>query len=102
MLRECHAPCTLKTSFVDFENKKARCSHYKILNVSSLLNIPNFFSGSRNLVDPFLSSILYGFFLFIYVIELVLVLNITEMLLAGRYAITNQSIKDAAFKYEKS
>jgi len=100
VLKECHAPCALKTSFVDFENKKARCSHYKIINVSSLLNIPNFFSGSRNPVDPFLSSILYSFFL--YVIELVLVLNITEMLLAGRYAIINQSIKAAAFKFEKS
>jgi hypothetical protein len=39
-LGECHAPCTLKISFVDFEKEQAHCSRYKRLNISSLSNSP--------------------------------------------------------------
>ena len=49
VLVECHAPCTPKTSFVDFETNT--------LNISSLLNSPYFFRRSQQsltgLIHPF-------------------------------------------------
>jgi len=43
---ECHVPCTLMSSSVDFEKEHAHCSHYQRLNCSSLPNSPYVFIGS--------------------------------------------------------
>jgi hypothetical protein len=37
-----------------------------------------------DLVDPYLPSFLYSLYIYIYIIELFLVLNIAEILLTGR------------------
>ena len=61
--------------------------------VLTQLSIP--FQWQSNVVDPVglsVSSFLYIFF--IYNSELVLVLHIAEILLAGRYAIISQSMKN--------
>jgi hypothetical protein len=62
---ECHTPCTLKTSFVDFDKKRSR----RIVTATKDLILQDFFSGSQN---------------HLYIIELVLILDIAEILLAGR------------------
>jgi hypothetical protein len=49
---ECHAPCTLKTTFVDFEKKSsmAHCSNYRTLNILSLPNSLYLSSSSQYLL----------------------------------------------------
>ena len=42
-----YAPCTIKTSFVDFEEEKEHCSRYKILNLASLPNSSYLSSASQ-------------------------------------------------------
>ena len=113
MFGECHGPCTLKTAFVDFE-RIWHFSHFKKTNLSML---SQWQSKVVDLVDPscwpgwprpfprcwpgwpipslisiqFFLLVIFLFYFFIYMIELVLVLNITEILLAVRKAMLNQS-----------
>ena len=53
MFGECHAPCMLKISFVNFEKEYVHCSHYKLLDkffvptqLSMLIQL------SSNIVSP--------------------------------------------------
>ena len=76
---------------VDFETEQAL--QKTKLFVLTQLSIP--FQWQSKVVDPVglsVSSFLYIFF--IYNSELVLVLHIAEILLAGRYAIISQSMKN--------
>ena len=66
---DCHAPCTIKTSFVDFEETNAHFSRYKRLHFSSLRNSPYIGSSSqrslgRYPLDPFLPIFLYSLYIF--------------------------------------
>jgi hypothetical protein len=38
---KCHAPCSLKTSFEDFEKVHAHCNRYKYINVQNGLSHGN-------------------------------------------------------------
>ena len=60
MFGDCHAPCALKTSFVDFERVGALYC-YKNLNFSSLLSI-RWQSKVIDPVGPSLHSFLYSFY----------------------------------------
>jgi len=77
---QCHASCSLNTSFVDFERENAHCSHYKRLTDWSLPKSTMISSGSRKplhrMGNPFFFSIWI-----LYITEHVLVLNIAEILL---------------------
>lgn len=63
-----HTPCTLSTSFADFDKEQLHCSHYKRIMCSSLPYSPYISCENLHLS---LSSIS-----FIYIVELVLLLNI--------------------------
>jgi hypothetical protein len=63
---ECHTPCTIKASFVDFEKELAHCSPYKRLNFSSRPNSPYFFSGSQKLLTRLSYPLLRPLFPFLY------------------------------------
>ena len=83
MFGECHAPCTLKNSFVVLKRVGAYIAATR-LNCSSLCNSLYFFSGSQKLLTRFTHP-----FPRFYIL-LILVLNIAEILSAGLYSI-NQS-----------
>jgi hypothetical protein len=61
MFGDCHAPCALKTSFVDFERVGALYC-YKSLNFSSLLPI-RWQSKVIDPIGPSLHSFLYSFYM---------------------------------------
>lgn len=67
---ECHAPYTLKISYIDFEKGYTHCSRYKRLHFKILHNSPFLSSGSQKTLS-------HSSFIFV---ELVLVLNMHEIL----------------------
>ena len=67
---ECHAPYTLKISYIDFEKGYTHCSRYKRLHFKILHNSPFLSSGSQKTLSH--SSFIS--------VELVLVLNMHEIL----------------------
>ena len=73
VIREYHAPCTLKTSFEDFEKEKVNCNRYTRLNIVSPPNRTFHWQLQVDPVDPSLH-------LFLYIIELALVLNTADYL----------------------
>jgi len=75
----------LCTSFVDVEKDEAYCSRHKKLQIYSLS------------ISPFFVRRLYSF---LYIIDLVLVLNIAEILLTEQTAIINQSATRRYMLYE--
>ena len=81
-----------KTSFADFEKEYANSNRHKRLIVSSQPNFACFFSGSQKLLTQLIHPSLFSI-LFLYIIELGIVLTIAEIMLVWRYAITNQSIQ---------
>jgi hypothetical protein len=83
ILGECHAPCKLNISYVDFEKELAHCFCYKILFFSPLSNSA-FFSVVSNVVGPVRPSIPYFYVVFIYCVVLVPFLKIAEILLTGQ------------------
>ena len=89
MFGECRAPCTLKTSFVDFRRVGALLPLQKTkLFVPTKLTIL-FFSGSQQSLTRLTHPVPHLY----YIIERVLVLNIAELLIDGRSAKINQEIK---------
>lgn len=89
---EYDVPCTLKTSFVDFEKEMHVVAATQILNLSSLPNSLYLFQLQSKVVFSRLTHPSTHFYTVLYVIELDPVLNITEVLLAGRQVMINQSI----------
>ena len=93
---ECHAPSTLKTSFVVLKRvgvyiaaTKLNCSSlHNSSYCSSLHNSSYFFIGSQKLLTRFTHP--FPRFYIVFYILLILVLNIAEILSAGLYSI-NQS-----------
>ena len=77
---ECHAPCTLKTFFVDFEKEYAHCSRYKIFP-SYPPTTYSFNDSEKSFTHPFPLSLQS-----LYIVELAIILNIAEILLFGRSA----------------
>ena len=75
-IREYHGSCTLKTSFVDF------CPYPTLYTFVVAVKS----HWPRWPIPPFISIE------FLYIIELVLILNITEILLSECWAIINQSL----------
>lgn len=71
MIEECHALCVLNTSLIDFWKEYSHCSCNKILHLWSLPNLQCFYSGVKSRWLGWTIS------------WLVLVLNITQILLAG-------------------
>jgi len=72
-LQSARLPCTLKTSFVDFEKELVYCKRYKTLNCSSLPNTLYFVSGNQQSMI----RLTHSFSHFYIIIELVLVLSIS-------------------------
>lgn len=86
-----HAPCTLKTSFRDSKKSRHIVAATKNLNISSLPKSTCFFIDSQKTLLRLTNSSLFPIWI-LYIVGLALVLNIAELLLAERYAITNQYI----------
>jgi hypothetical protein len=67
MFGECHIPCMLKASFVDFEKKVgAFCNCYKRLSFSSLPNSPYLFNCSQKSLTRLTHSFPNFYIVFIY------------------------------------
>ena len=94
---ECHTPCMLKTSFVDFEKRVDTLYHYKILNFSLSTQPSTLFQWQSKVVDPvepFLPSFLSSLY--------ILLLNLlssekSEILLLGNNQSTNLRDTDMSF-----
>ena len=83
ILEECHAPCKLNISYVDFEKELAHRFRYKRLVFRPYPTLRTF-SVALNVVGPVDPSIPYFYVVFICCVVLVPVHNITEILLAGQ------------------
>jgi hypothetical protein len=60
---ECHAPCTFKTSFIDFVKEKVPCTRYKRQNVSSNTQLSILFWWLCWIISPtFLYIIFYIYY----------------------------------------
>jgi hypothetical protein len=80
---EYHTPCTLKTSFVDLKKESVHSEQPKNIKFFTPTQLDIFFqwlSKVVNSADPSLPSFQYTFHI---IYEIVLVLNIAEILLAG-------------------
>jgi hypothetical protein len=75
MLEERHTPCTLKTSYVDSDKKKAQCSYYKRLHFSSQPSSPYCISGYQTSVTGLTHPFPHFYIVFIYVVLLNLFLS---------------------------
>ena len=85
-----HALCKLKTSFVDKKQERVgHCSRYKRLNIWSLPNSPYLSRGRQKSLTRLTIPVHHFYIVCIHIIELVFVLNIAEILLAGCYVIIN-------------
>ena len=82
MIGECHTPCTLNTSFIDFTKEYVHdvAVPKSKLSFSTKPSIP--FQLQSKVVDLVNLSFLYN--VYTLIIELVLILNITEILLTWR------------------
>ena len=96
MFWEFHVPWTLKTSFVDFGKGYANCSRNKRLHSSSLTNsLYFFFSGIKSRWPGWP---LPHFYIVLYIIARVFVLNMAEIQFVGRQTTINQSWQPAGDK----
>ena len=87
--RTTHTPCTLNT-LLQISTESSRIATNVKFAVLAHLSIPC--QQQSKVVDPdnpSFASLIYSFF-YIYIIELILILNLTEIPLAERYAIISQ------------